>query len=171
MASRDSRPPRAGHVSGGEDGRVRTESGPSCSKFQNKPFFPLPFCAGTAIASHHAFYRRSCTECLRSIHNCCLYCVCVDRRIRPLFPTGTVRGYPIKEHTSVRSYSPLNSSYRNKSASRRRLSGLRVFRYSVKGRPHYYSSKKEEYAHIKFDLDAGEKSLAVLLRGKAGQQS
>ena len=26
---------------------------------------------------------------------------------------------------------------------------------SVKGRPHYYSLKKEEYAHIKFDLDAG----------------
>lgn len=24
----------------------------------------------------------------------------------------------------------------------------------VKGRPHYYSAKKEEYAHIKFDLDA-----------------
>ena len=27
--------------------------------------------------------------------------------------------------------------------------------YRVKGRPHYYSPKKEEYAHIKFDLDAG----------------
>lgn len=27
--------------------------------------------------------------------------------------------------------------------------------YSVKGRPHYYSTKKEEYAHVKFDLDAG----------------
>lgn len=26
---------------------------------------------------------------------------------------------------------------------------------SVKGRPHYYSQKKEEYAHIKFDLDVG----------------
>ncbi|KAJ9629394.1 Signal peptidase complex subunit [Taxawa tesnikishii (nom. ined.)] len=25
----------------------------------------------------------------------------------------------------------------------------------VKGRPHYYSTKKEEYAHVKFDLDAG----------------
>lgn len=25
----------------------------------------------------------------------------------------------------------------------------------VKGRPHYYSYKKEEYAHVKFDLDAG----------------
>ena len=25
----------------------------------------------------------------------------------------------------------------------------------VKGRPHYYSYKKEEYAHIKFDLDTG----------------
>ena len=25
----------------------------------------------------------------------------------------------------------------------------------VKGRPHYYSPKREEYAHIKFDLDAG----------------
>lgn len=29
-------------------------------------------------------------------------------------------------------------------------------RHSVKGRPHYYSQKKEEYAHIRFDLDAGE---------------
>ena len=29
------------------------------------------------------------------------------------------------------------------------------FIYSVKGRPHYYSTKREEYAHIKFDLDAG----------------
>ncbi len=27
--------------------------------------------------------------------------------------------------------------------------------HRVKGRPHYYSPKKEEYAHIKFDLDAG----------------
>lgn len=26
----------------------------------------------------------------------------------------------------------------------------------VKGRPHYYSARREEYAHIKFDLDAGE---------------
>lgn len=25
----------------------------------------------------------------------------------------------------------------------------------MKGRPHYYSSKKEEYAQIRFDLDAG----------------
>ncbi|KAI9863562.1 MAG: hypothetical protein M1813_003585 [Trichoglossum hirsutum] len=29
----------------------------------------------------------------------------------------------------------------------------------VKGRPHYYSLKKEEYAHIKFDLDADLTSL------------
>ncbi|KAA6413139.1 MAG: signal peptidase subunit [Lasallia pustulata] len=29
----------------------------------------------------------------------------------------------------------------------------------VKGRPHYYSNKKEEYAHIKFDLDADFSSL------------
>lgn len=28
----------------------------------------------------------------------------------------------------------------------------------VKGRPHYYSYKKEEYAHIKFDLDTGAPS-------------
>ena len=26
----------------------------------------------------------------------------------------------------------------------------------VKGRPHYYSTKREEYAHVKFDLDAGK---------------
>lgn len=25
----------------------------------------------------------------------------------------------------------------------------------VKGRPHYYSSKKEEFAGVRFDLDAG----------------
>ncbi|KAF2721116.1 signal peptidase 22 kDa subunit [Polychaeton citri CBS 116435] len=29
----------------------------------------------------------------------------------------------------------------------------------VKGRPHYYSTKREEYAHIKFDLDADLSSL------------
>ncbi|MCJ1369848.1 hypothetical protein MMC20_001060 [Loxospora ochrophaea] len=29
----------------------------------------------------------------------------------------------------------------------------------VKGRPHYYSSKKEEYAHVKFDLEADFTSL------------
>ncbi|KAL9114801.1 MAG: hypothetical protein Q9187_007416 [Circinaria calcarea] len=29
----------------------------------------------------------------------------------------------------------------------------------VKGRPHYYSPKKEEYAHIRFDLDADFSSL------------
>lgn len=27
----------------------------------------------------------------------------------------------------------------------------------VKGRPHYYSTKREEYAHVKFDLDAGKR--------------
>ena len=27
--------------------------------------------------------------------------------------------------------------------------------HSVKGRPHYYSTKREEYAHVKFDLDTG----------------
>lgn len=26
----------------------------------------------------------------------------------------------------------------------------------VKGRPHYYSSKREEFAHVRFDLDMGE---------------
>lgn len=31
--------------------------------------------------------------------------------------------------------------------------------YSVKGRPHYYSTKKEEYAIIKFSLDADLSSL------------
>jgi len=33
----------------------------------------------------------------------------------------------------------------------------------VKGRPHYYSSKKEEYAHIRFDLDAGWSTTQHLL--------
>ena len=28
----------------------------------------------------------------------------------------------------------------------------------VKGRPNYYSTKREEYAHIRFDLDAGKRS-------------
>jgi signal peptidase complex subunit 3 len=31
--------------------------------------------------------------------------------------------------------------------------------HSVRGRPHYYSTKKEEYAHIRFDLDADLSSL------------
>jgi signal peptidase complex subunit 3 len=31
--------------------------------------------------------------------------------------------------------------------------------HSVKGRPHYYSTKKEEYAHIRFSLDADLSSL------------
>lgn len=31
--------------------------------------------------------------------------------------------------------------------------------FSVKGRPHYYSSKREEYAIIKFSLDADLSSL------------
>lgn len=30
---------------------------------------------------------------------------------------------------------------------------------SVRGRPHYYSTKKEEYAHIRFSLDADLSSL------------
>ena len=34
-------------------------------------------------------------------------------------------------------------------------------RCRVKGRPHYYSPKKEEYAHIKFDLNAGKHMLHV----------
>lgn len=42
------------------------------------------------------------------------------------------------------------------SMSHRTDSRLIYHTISVKGRPHYYSSKKEEYAHIKFDLDAGQ---------------
>lgn len=30
-----------------------------------------------------------------------------------------------------------------------------IFCCSAKGRPHYYSTKREEYAHVTFDLDAG----------------
>jgi len=33
---------------------------------------------------------------------------------------------------------------------------------SVKGRPHYYSTKREEYAHVKFDLDAGNIVFSLL---------
>ena len=33
--------------------------------------------------------------------------------------------------------------------------------HSVKGRPHYYSPKKEEYANIKFDLSAGSSLLPM----------
>ncbi|TKA61773.1 hypothetical protein B0A49_08766 [Cryomyces minteri] len=33
----------------------------------------------------------------------------------------------------------------------------------VKGRPHYYSTKKEEYAHVKFDLDAGTYTRILVL--------
>ena len=33
---------------------------------------------------------------------------------------------------------------------------LKLRASSVKGRPNYYSAKREEYAHIKFDLDAGK---------------
>lgn len=36
-----------------------------------------------------------------------------------------------------------------------RLKATLLISSSVKGRPHYYSYKKEEYAHIKFDLDTG----------------
>jgi hypothetical protein len=32
----------------------------------------------------------------------------------------------------------------------------------VKGRPHYYSYKKEEYAHVRFDLEAGTFALPPL---------
>lgn len=31
----------------------------------------------------------------------------------------------------------------------------------IKGRPNYYSSKKEEYAHIRFDLDASKLYLVL----------
>lgn len=36
----------------------------------------------------------------------------------------------------------------------------------VRGRPHYYSPKREEYAHVKFDLDAGMSltQVAITLR-------
>jgi signal peptidase complex subunit 3 len=33
----------------------------------------------------------------------------------------------------------------------------------VKGRPHYYSYKKEEYAHVRFDLDTGTLSLLLTI--------
>jgi ribosomal protein L29 len=34
----------------------------------------------------------------------------------------------------------------------------------VKGRPHYYSYKKEEYAHVRFDLDTGTSQTASIPR-------
>lgn len=37
---------------------------------------------------------------------------------------------------------------------------------SVKGRPHYYSSKKEEFAQMRFDLDAGISYNAPLMRNQ-----
>jgi hypothetical protein len=36
---------------------------------------------------------------------------------------------------------------------------LLVTKISVRGRPHYYSNKREEYAHIKFSLSADFSSL------------
>lgn len=39
----------------------------------------------------------------------------------------------------------------------------------VKGRPHYYTTKKEEFAHIKFDLDIGMWSARLKHLPKPGQ--
>lgn len=53
---------------------------------------------------------------------------------------------------------PLHSLTNSRSSSSRQTK-LTICSPSVKGRPHYYSTKKEEYAHIRFSLNADFSSL------------
>lgn len=93
---------------------------------------------------HHAFHAGPRAECLRLLHYCSSLCRCSHCPLRLRRSPGTLRLHQAPECPDVR---PPELQCPN--------SRLTTFLHSVRGRPHYYSSKKEEYAHIKFDLDAG----------------
>lgn len=98
----------------------------------------------TRAARHHAFHARPRPECLRLLHHrsCRRRCPHCPLCLHPA--PDSVRQHQAAECPDVRLPVP--------QCLVAKLTGLFL---SVRGRPHYYSSKKEEYAHIKFDLDAG----------------
>lgn len=91
----------------------------------------------------HAFNYQSRAECLWLLYHRGLLHCCLCRLV--LTPLST---NPYDEHRAAQ-YPGVCFSL-----------DILIFghdwtKYRVKGRPHYYSPKREEYAHIKFDLDAG----------------
>ncbi|KAL9624266.1 MAG: hypothetical protein Q9160_001513 [Pyrenula sp. 1 TL-2023] len=74
-------------------------------------------------------------------------------RIQSLFSLSTTIAFTLSALIALTPFLP--------SPSRSPPSATLTLRSSqvVRGRPHYYSEKKEEYAHVKFDLDADLSSL------------
>lgn len=98
----------------------------------------LPKCS-----CQHAFYLSQSPECFWLLHHCSiLYCY-THCSIGPPDTSRTVCKDRIAQCAGV------------SCPSRPREIQLSDRQCRVKGRPHYYSPKKEEYAHIRFDLDAG----------------
>ena len=101
---------------------------------------------------NNAFQHRPHPKCLRILHNRRLRRRSPDRSFRSDSTTNTKRKCSSKRCPSVRRPRSSTSqfSFQDKQANRDRR---------VRGRPHYYSSKKEEYAVIKFSLSADLSSL------------
>ena len=86
------------------------------------------------------------TECIWIFHDCCiLYCT-VNSALGACHSPASASQHSIAQRSGV--------SYMYLEAHHYVFANI-ICR--VKGRPHYYSPKKEEYAHIKFDLDAGKR--------------
>jgi hypothetical protein len=94
---------------------------------------------------NNAFKHRPHPKCLRILHNCHLRRSSPDRSLRSNSSSNTKRKCLRKRCPSV-CLSLANSP-------------SKLTAHSVKGRPHYYSAKKEEYAIIKFSLSADLSSL------------
>jgi len=83
------------------------------------------------------------TECLRLLHN---------GRIRSRRPCSPLR-CPLTPDSLRQAHAAQRAGVSPPTLLQASI--LTGFLHSVKGRPHYYSTTKEEYAHIRFDLEAG----------------
>jgi len=95
----------------------------------------------------NAFKRRPYPKCLRILHNRGLRRCSPDRSLRSNNASYTQRERGRKRSSSVCPLLPTLPK------------AIKLTLRSVRGRPHYYSAKKEEYAIIKFSLSADLSSL------------
>ena len=98
--------------------------------------------------SKDAHHHRARPKCLWLLHNRLLRHCSLNRSIRSPRASNTQRSCHRERCSSVFPSSPSQTPNPHLQQANR-----------VRGRPHYYSTKKEEYAHIRFSLSADFSSL------------
>jgi len=102
---------------------------------------------------HHAQRLKPSPERLRILHNSRLgrrpcHCPCQSR----LDTNAPIKRWQLE----ITEYSGVSCKHQESRSTLHENEAHKSVLPRVKGRPHYYSQKKEEYAHIKFDLDVGK---------------